>query len=176
MLALALLPAVAWSKPKHAKKAAASPAAKMPEFPKEPKPQQAARLWQAGTLAQAKGDYRWAIKQFEGCLKAEPANDDCKAGLKDAKQKLGWNPPRKKKKKATPPPETAEGAADPAAGGEDPKREAVKHWNSGIIYFQKGDYGKAKEEWEQCKTLDPSNSDCDTGLKRAGMPGAEAPK
>ena len=127
LLALALLPAVAWSKPRHAKKAAATPAAKMPDFPKEPKPQQAARLWQAGTLAQAKGDYRWAIKQFEGCLKAEPANDDCKAGLKDAKLKLTWNPPRKKKKPAPKKAEQpAEGAEDAApAGGEAPKAGAA---------------------------------------------------
>lgn len=114
LLALALLPAVAWAKhPKHAKKAAVEPADEMPEFPKEPKPQRAARLWQAGTLAQAKGDYRWAIKQFEACLKAEPADENCKAGLKDSKQKQAWNPPRKKKPK----PKTAE---QPPAEGAPP--------------------------------------------------------
>ncbi|MBI5202232.1 MAG: hypothetical protein HY925_11640 [Elusimicrobia bacterium] len=126
LLALALLPSIAWSKPK-AKKAAVKAAEKMPEFPKEPKDQQAARLWQAVTLAQAKGDYRWAIKQFEGCLKAEPKNEACTDGLKDAKQKLAWNPPRKKKrpapKKAEQP---AEGAGDaPPTDGAAPKADAA---------------------------------------------------
>ena len=49
---------------------------------------------------------------------------------------------------------------------ENDKREAVRYWNSGIIYYQKGDYEKSREEWDRCRTLDPSNSDCTIGLNR----------
>ncbi|MBI4422785.1 MAG: tetratricopeptide repeat protein [Elusimicrobia bacterium] len=54
----------------------------------------------------------------------------------------------------------------PAAASENDKRQAVQYWNSGIIFYQKGDYEKAREEWQRCKQLDPSNSDCITGLQR----------
>ncbi|MFH2204488.1 MAG: thermonuclease family protein [Elusimicrobiota bacterium] len=51
-------------------------------------------------------------------------------------------------------------------GGADGKRGGLKHWNSGIIHFQKLDYKKAKAEWEICLTLDPANADCQAGLTR----------
>ena len=57
-------------------------------------------------------------------------------------------------------------AGVPAAPSENDKREAVKHWNAGIIFYQKGDYEKARDEWQICKQMDPSNSDCVTGLQR----------
>ncbi len=49
---------------------------------------------------------------------------------------------------------------------EQGKRSAVTHWNNGMIYFSKGDYEKARDEWTLCRQLDPTNVDCDTGLKR----------
>lgn len=53
-----------------------------------------------------------------------------------------------------------------AAPSEDDKREAVRYWNSGIIFYQKGDYEAASDAWRRCAALDPSNSDCATGLQR----------
>jgi hypothetical protein len=50
--------------------------------------------------------------------------------------------------------------------GENDKREAVRYWNSGIIFYQKGDYERARDEWQRCSQLDVTNSDCVTGLQR----------
>lgn len=63
---------------------------------------------------------------------------------------------------ATPP------EAAPAAVGssEENRKAAIQHWNSGIIYYQKGDLAKARDEWLLCKQLDPGSSDCQTGLQR----------
>lgn len=65
---------------------------------------------------------------------------------------------------AEPPP--AEEEIKPQPSSEENKRKAIKHWNAGIIYFQKQDYAKAKDEWLLCKQFDPSNTDCNTGLQR----------
>ncbi|MBI5202231.1 MAG: tetratricopeptide repeat protein, partial [Elusimicrobia bacterium] len=62
-----------------------------------------------------------------------------------------------------------------AAPSENDKREAVRYWNSGIIFYQKGDYEKARDEWQRCKQLDPSNSDCVTGLQRIDQSYGAAP-
>jgi tetratricopeptide (TPR) repeat protein len=60
-------------------------------------------------------------------------------------------------------------ASAPDAGGrisEDAKRSSQQHYLSGVIYFQKGDYAKARDEWTRAKQLDPSNSDAIAGLDR----------
>ena len=58
--------------------------------------------------------------------------------------------------------------AAPAEGSasESDRREAVKHWNSGIIFYQRGDFEKTQDEWEVCRALDPGNSDCVVGMQR----------
>lgn len=126
LVAVLLLPTAALGA-KKAKPGKSS--AKLPDFPKEPADQAAARLWQAGELAASRGDYAWALKQFEGCLKAEPKNDGCKSGLAEARRRLGWNPkPKKKRKKPAPKPEEGEGeGADAKAegGGEKPAAEGA---------------------------------------------------
>jgi hypothetical protein len=35
-----------------------------------------------------------------------------------------------------------------------------------VVYFQKGDYNKARDEWALAKQLDPSNADAQAGLER----------
>ncbi|MBI5631045.1 MAG: hypothetical protein HY921_09190 [Elusimicrobia bacterium] len=62
----------------------------------------------------------------------------------------------------------AVGVGAPAAGGvsEDAKRSSQQHYLSGVIFFQKGDYDKARDEWGLAKQLDPSNSDAQAGLER----------
>lgn len=58
-------------------------------------------------------------------------------------------------------------AAAPAAGpSEDARRSSQQHYLSGVIFFQKGDYEKAREEWNLALQLDPSNSDARAGLER----------
>ena len=53
-----------------------------------------------------------------------------------------------------------------AQASEDDQRRAIKHWNDGIRYFQKNEPDKAREEWQACKRVDPTNSECVEGLKR----------
>jgi tetratricopeptide (TPR) repeat protein len=64
---------------------------------------------------------------------------------------------------ATPPPAEE---VKPEPTSEDQKRQAIKHWHTGIIYFQKGDYAKARDEWLLCKQFDATNADCLSGLQR----------
>ncbi|MBI3505124.1 MAG: hypothetical protein HY059_09800 [Proteobacteria bacterium] len=54
----------------------------------------------------------------------------------------------------------------PAVTSEENKRSAIQHWNAGLIYYQQGQYEKARDEWILCKQLDPGNSDCVSGLQR----------
>jgi hypothetical protein len=60
---------------------------------------------------------------------------------------------------------------DGAATGptEQDRREAIRHWNSGIISFQKGDFERAREDWRACIRLDPANLDCEAGLQRIAL-------
>lgn len=68
----------------------------------------------------------------------------------------------KQKQLVAEPPE----APKPEATSEDNKRQAMKHWHNGIIFFQKLDYAKARDEWLLCKQYDPTNKDCQDGLQR----------
>ena len=54
----------------------------------------------------------------------------------------------------------------PAKAQPDAQRESQQHYLAGVIYFSKGDYAKAKEEWELSLALDPGNTDAEVGLKR----------
>lgn len=45
-------------------------------------------------------------------------------------------------------------------------RQAMQHYLSGVIFFQKGDYAKARGEWTAALALDPSNGDAKNGLER----------
>jgi len=61
------------------------------------------------------------------------------------------------------PPEVPE---DTGPSSEENRRRAVKHWHNGIIFFQKGDYAKARDEWLLCQQFDKQNADCTSGLQR----------
>jgi len=55
----------------------------------------------------------------------------------------------------------------PAAGPtEEARRSSQQHYLSGVIFFQKGDYEKARDEWNLAVQLDPGNSDARAGLER----------
>ncbi len=48
----------------------------------------------------------------------------------------------------------------------DARRQSQQHYLSGVIYFQQGDYVKARDEWVLAKQDDPSNQDASAGLER----------
>ncbi|MFA6030648.1 MAG: hypothetical protein WC969_12395 [Elusimicrobiota bacterium] len=72
----------------------------------------------------------------------------------------------KKKLSAEPSADEAAKTAAPAPSNEENKKTAIKHWNQGLVSYQKGDYTKARDEWRLCTQFDPSNSDCSAGLQR----------
>jgi tetratricopeptide (TPR) repeat protein len=63
---------------------------------------------------------------------------------------------------------TADAGQTPATLGasEDNKRQSSQYYLSGIIYFDKGDFEKARNEWTHSLQLDPANSDAKAGLER----------
>lgn len=54
----------------------------------------------------------------------------------------------------------------PARAQPDAQRESQQHYLAGVIHYSKGDYAKAKEEWELSLALDPGNTDAEAGLRR----------
>jgi tetratricopeptide (TPR) repeat protein len=69
---------------------------------------------------------------------------------------------------ATAPPATSQPTA-PLPGAvvsEENKKSSMQHYLSGVVYFQKGDYSKARDEWSLAKQLDPGNADAQAGLER----------
>lgn len=89
------------------------------------------------------GDYGAALKAAMDCLIADPRNLTCRSISKLSK-----------------------GRSSAPRSSADDRRQARSHWNVGIMLFQRGDYGKARDEWRLCKKLDPANADCATGLRR----------
>lgn len=57
-------------------------------------------------------------------------------------------------------------AAPSGVISEESRRSSQQHYLSGVVYFQKGDYNKAHDEWSLAKQLDPGNSDAQAGLDR----------
>jgi tetratricopeptide (TPR) repeat protein len=49
---------------------------------------------------------------------------------------------------------------------EENKRQSQQYYLSGIIYYDKGDYEKARNEWTHSLQLDPANPDAKAGLER----------
>lgn len=115
----------------------------------------------AGTLtaeAEAlykKGDYAGAYRKAKEALAKDPSNRVASAVSLLSANRQG---PAAKAK--------AQPARPVPQSDEESRRSAVQHWNSGIIFFQHGDYKKARDEWLLCRQFDPANSDCMTGLQR----------
>ncbi|MBI4055904.1 MAG: tetratricopeptide repeat protein [Elusimicrobia bacterium] len=79
---------------------------------------------------------------------------------------------RKRKEKEKEQPSAAQAQAPESAAPsavlptEEAKRMANKHYFSGVIYFQKGDYEHARNEWQIANQLDPAHEDAHIGLQR----------
>ena len=57
-------------------------------------------------------------------------------------------------------------AGPPKVSSEDARKSSGQHYLSGMIFYQKGDLEKAKDEWSLSLQLDPGNSDAKAGLER----------
>lgn len=57
-------------------------------------------------------------------------------------------------------------ATAPAANPESNRQASQQAYLEGVIYYQKGDYEKARDKWLHAKQLDPSNSDAIAGLEK----------
>ncbi len=76
---------------------------------------------------------------------------------------------RKAKEAAAPtaaPASTPAPAGHPASTTEENRRQSQQYYLSGMIYYDKGDLEKARNEWTHALQLDPSNSDAKAGLER----------
>ncbi len=121
------------------------------------------KQWDAGVALVLAGEEDKAKEAWNSCLKLDPQNADCRAGLKLLRTKPDTTA------KAPPPPKPSEikiAEKEAAEIAVEPKRQAVKHWNAGIIYFQQGNYPQALAEWRLCKANDKMNQDCLTGIDR----------
>lgn len=113
---------------------------------------------QAGMKRIEAGDYAGARESFARCLVQDPGNKQCLAGAKLAAMALG--------------PQAAPAAApgpvtlSVPAVSETSRRSAYTHWTAGLLSFQKGDYARARDEWQLCLSLDAANDDCRSGLSR----------
>ena len=61
------------------------------------------------------------------------------------------------------------GPAEPprsAEADEESRRTSQQHYLAGVLYFQKGEYEKARGEWAAALELDSGNSDARAGLAR----------
>ncbi|MFA6004434.1 MAG: tetratricopeptide repeat protein [Elusimicrobiota bacterium] len=56
--------------------------------------------------------------------------------------------------------------AAPVASSDDNKRQSQQYYLSGLIYFQKNDFDKARNDWTHALQLDPANADAKAGLER----------
>ncbi|MEK7746114.1 MAG: hypothetical protein AAB576_05560, partial [Elusimicrobiota bacterium] len=63
-----------------------------------------------------------------------------------------------------PPPAAA--PADPSPMFDERLRAAQKHWDKGIVAYQKGDFREARKQWSLCLELKPDHEDCRTGSLR----------
>jgi tetratricopeptide (TPR) repeat protein len=62
-------------------------------------------------------------------------------------------------------PSKAESVVEPGPkAAED--RDSQAHYLQGLIYYEKGDYEKARREWAEAVRLDPNNHDAKLGLER----------
>ena len=54
----------------------------------------------------------------------------------------------------------------PETPSGDDARRSQQHYLSGVVYYQKGDYEKARKEWKDSLRLDPNNQEAKAGVER----------
>lgn len=113
------------------------------------------RKWNEGIIFFQRMEYEKARASWSACRDLDPKNKDCKTGLERI-DKLKSSSRKEHIQKATRNIHVNKGS----------RQVAQKHWNQGILYFNSGEYEKARKEWLLCAARDPSNSDCKAGIKR----------
>jgi len=107
-------------------------------------------------------DYEKARAEWRLAQQLDPTNPDAPAGLSRIDRLLGPAPP----------------AAEPKLPAKRSKREpspdamrrSEQHYLSGLIYYQKDDFGKAREEWRQALKLVPNNEEALAALQHLDRP------
>jgi len=61
---------------------------------------------------------------------------------------------------------TGQTGAPPPQNTESNRQASQQSYLEGVIYYQKGDYEKARDKWLHAKQLDPGNSDAIAGLEK----------
>jgi tetratricopeptide (TPR) repeat protein len=108
-----------------------------------------------------KGDYGKALKEWETAHKLDPEDQDVSAGLARVRQFLGQAPAAEDEI-----PLQAKPDADANEGRSADRRSSRQHYLAGVASYDKGDYAKAREEWNAALRIDPDNADAAAGLAR----------
>ena len=122
---------------------------------------QAQQYYLAGMVYFEKGDYEKALKEWETAHKLDPEDQDVAAGLARVRQLLGRTP-----RSGEAIPLQAAPVFDRSETRSEDQRRSQQHYLSGVIYYDKGDYAKAREEWVLALRIDPDNVDAAAGLAR----------
>ena len=93
-----------------------------------------------------------ARREWKACLELDGHHDFCEFGLSvlDAGASKGESEAAPSREAEAPPVTSAPPASD---------RDAQQAYLEGVIYFQKGDYPKARAAWSRTKALAPKGSD-----------------
>ncbi|MCX5795189.1 MAG: tetratricopeptide repeat protein [Elusimicrobia bacterium] len=122
---------------------------------------QAQQSYLSGMVYFEKGDYEKALKEWETARKFDPEDQDVAAGLARVRRLLG-----RTSASGGPIPLQAAPTFDRSETRSDDQRRSQQHYLAGIIYYDKADYAKAREEWMLASRIDPDNADAAAGLRR----------
>ena len=121
----------------------------------------ARQLYLSGMVFFERGEYEKALKEWEAARELDPEDRDVAAGLARGRRLLGRS--------------SDAGGAIPFQSGSafdrsperaEDQRAAQQHYLAGLIFYQKGDYSKARDEWSLALRIDPDNVDAAAGLAR----------
>jgi tetratricopeptide (TPR) repeat protein len=139
------------------------PAAASPVPPASPESggRQAQQYYLSGMVYFEQGAYEKALKEWETAHKLDPGDQDVAAGLARVRQLLGRAPASSEDI-----PLQSAPVFDKSETRSEDQRRSQQHYLAGVIYYDKGEYAKAREEWSAALRLDPDNADAATGLTR----------
>ena len=125
-------------------------------------------------IARAKEQTRREAAAKTRAIEAAKAREEDKKRQKEEEAKLAEEAKKKEEEEkakaaaagTSQPPAGQTPAAPPTASAESNKQASQQAYLEGVIYYQKGDYEKARDKWLHSKQLDPGNSDAIAGLEK----------